>query len=109
MLLSEIIISRVSYRYWRDCFGVVLGDKIPTMDLIPVDLKVDLEGIRDRDAVMKEKGREYGDKRVGAKLKNIEIGDLAFIPERERINFLLHSDLSHTQWSTRLIQKLLLT
>ena len=54
-----------------------LRDKIPSLEGY---VEPDLEGIRDRDAILKCKGKEYSDGRAQAKESNINVGDRMFIP-----------------------------
>lgn len=62
-------------------FNMNIRDKIPSINN---SLIRDDEEIRDKDGMMKEKGREYGDTRRHAKQNNINIGDQVLLKNMTR-------------------------
>ncbi|KAH8324641.1 hypothetical protein KR074_001889 [Drosophila pseudoananassae] len=58
-------------------FNRVIRDKIPGVQDLMGEYSDSVE--RDRDLVNKQKGKEYADKRRGAKEINVEVGDKVFL------------------------------
>ncbi|XP_055634225.1 uncharacterized protein K02A2.6-like [Toxorhynchites rutilus septentrionalis] len=64
-------------------FGRQIKSKLPTISSFLED-----EGVRERDAVIKEKGKEYSDRRRQAKESNIKEGDVVLAKRMRKANKL---------------------
>ncbi|XP_062704234.1 uncharacterized protein K02A2.6-like [Aedes albopictus] len=64
-------------------FGRQLKSKLPTISNFLED-----DGVRDRDAAIKEKGKEYSDKRRHAKESEIQLGDTVLAKRMRKANKL---------------------
>lgn len=64
-------------------FGRQIKSKLPTISNFLED-----DGVRERDAVMKEKGKEYSDKRRHAKERDIHEGDVVLAKRMRKANKL---------------------
>lgn len=107
-ILKRLIISQNTNRNWIDdlqeyllmyratphsttlktpselLFGRNIRDKIPSIHQ-PIETD---EEVRDRDLMEKEKGRIYADKRRGAKITDISIGDKVLVKRQAKTNKL---------------------
>lgn len=65
-------------------FGRRIRTKLPQLS----NIRVDDEAARDRDAVQKEKGKEYSDSRRGARVRELVVGDKVLLKRMKKDNKL---------------------
>lgn len=64
-------------------FGRKIKSKLPTLPTFAED-----ESVRERDSITKEKGKQYSDKKRGAKESEIEVGDRVVVKRMKKSNKL---------------------